>query len=139
MGVFDFLKKKKPEDEFLDLGGPGVGGPGGGFGPAGGFGAGGMAGMPPGVVVGGMPRMGGIPMQGPGFDMGPSMMPQMSPPTPMGAGQDQVENLRRSIESLNYKMDALKSLLENVGARLQNMETALKSAPQERGEGWGAF
>ena len=111
----------------MDLSTPGIGG-GADFGPA----------SPGGYGPGGLPAQAGMPMGGPGFDMGPSMMPQQMP-SPVGAGAEQIENLRRSVESLSYKMDTLKAALDNISARLANIETAMKASPQERGEGWGAF
>ncbi len=120
MGVLDFLKRKKKDDDFLDLGAPGT--VGGAYGPAGyPQGLGSDAGM--GQQAGGGP-MGGF-EQFPGTAQAGGMM----------AGND-VANLRNTVDAMNYKLDALKAALDAINARLANIESALKAVPTEKGEGW---
>jgi len=96
MGVLDFLKRKKKEDEFLDIGQD--------FGQRGGYGPGmeqpmGAAAPPTGIggELPGMPAMGGA---------------------------DEI--MKKDIETLNYKFDSLKATLDQINARLANIEQAIR-------------
>ena len=129
MAILDFLKKKKPED-FMSL-------PAGapvGYGPAGwpmpqqGFPTGPGAGFP------GPDMMSGLPPMEPLQQAPPTGFPQM--PT-MAPSQD-IENLRRQVEALNYKLDSIKAALDAINTRLANIETALRATPgmETKQEGW---
>lgn len=112
MALFDRFKKKKG-DEFMEL--P-AGMPGAGYGPA------------------------GFPPQGPGAGF-PPMEPGMMPPEAMGPPQGypqqpmpispgpDMENLRRNVETLNYKLDSIKAALDAINNRLANIESALRTTP----------
>ncbi|MBI2040984.1 MAG: hypothetical protein HYT16_02690 [DPANN group archaeon] len=124
MGILDIFKRKKKDDDFLDLGAPGT--TGGAYGPAGypqGYG-GDMGLGAPGQQAGG--QMGG------GFDQFPNPAGMQAG----GAAGGEIANLRNTVDALNYKLDALKAALDAINARLANIETALKAAPTEKGEGW---
>jgi len=135
MAIGDFFKRKK-KDDILDLGAAPVPGGPGGYGPAAFPGMPDMQGFPqmPGQQQGQMP-----------MDMGLPGMQGIPPPTPnfqqtAQMGSEQAENLRRSVEILNYKIDALKAAIDAINARLANIETALKAVPGEKQqEGWGTF
>ncbi|MFH0868942.1 MAG: hypothetical protein V1839_01815 [archaeon] len=123
MALFDRFRKKK--DDFMNF--P-AGMPGAGYGPAG---------FPP------MGQQQGGP--GAGFpDMGSSIpqdaQMQQYPQQPMAQpmGQD-IENLRRGVETLNYKLDSIKAALDAINTRLANIESALRTTPgfeAKQGEGW---
>jgi|SRR3989344_1140963 len=132
MDITSIFRRKK-KNELLDLGGGAQlpGGPGD-YGPAAGF---------PGQQ--GFPPVPAFPPQGAPMDMGMGGLPGMPPqqfqqPAP-SVSSDQIENLRRSIESVNYKLDALKAAMDSINARLANIEIALKASPTEKQEGWSTF
>jgi len=60
----------------------------------------------------------------------------MAPQQPMGfapqPSQD-METLRRTIETVNYKLDALKAGLDTINARLANIENAMRAPPGQQG------
>ena len=56
---------------------------------------------------------------------GPPGYPQ---PAPM-ARSPEIENLRRNVETLNYKLDSIKAALDAINNRLANIETALRTTP----------
>jgi hypothetical protein len=99
MGVLDFLKRKKKEDEFLDLGQD--------FGQRGGYG--------PGME----PSAGTAPPTGMGGEL-----PGMPGPMPAMGGSDEI--MKKDIETLSYKFDSLKATLDQINARLANIEQALR-------------
>ena len=109
MGVFDFLKKKKKEDDFLDLGAD-LGGKEADFGPAG---------QP--VTA---PTEPGPPLPG---------MPT-TPIAPVQPVSQDAEILKKNIETLNYKFDSVKAILDNINARLARIEAALKTPGQQQGQ-----
>ncbi len=123
--------KKKRKDDYLEVTPPAEEG---GYGPAG------YPGMPP---QGMPPQNQGMPgmenMPAPEF---PPMQQQMPPPLmPASMGQSmgsppEMEHLRQQVESINYKLDTLKAVLDSINSRLANVESALKASPTERGEGW---
>lgn len=107
MALFDVFKKKKNDFMELPMGQPA------GYGPAG---------FPP--------------QQGPGAGFPPADMPgappmdmqQFQQPVPMGPSPE-IENLRRNMETLNYKLDSIKAALDAINNRLANIETALRTTP----------
>jgi hypothetical protein len=109
MGILEKLrlKKKKEEDEFMNLGG---------VGPEMGIsGAPGPAGPAPGTAVPTMPTL------------EPMAAPQMAPP---GAAAD-TEIIKKEIETLSAKLDTLKSTLDNLNARIANMEAIMQSQKEK--------
>lgn len=120
MAITDIFKRKK-KDEFLDLGAAAPGAPSG-YGPA------------------AFPQPTFPPAPTQPVDLGLPGLPPTAGFQPIPAvSADQVENLRRSVESLNYKLDTLKAAVDSINARLANIEAALKASPVERQEGWSAF
>lgn len=142
MGILDMFKKKKGDD-FMDLGAMGAPGAPGGFGPAGMQGMQGMPGeQPMGQPFGqqpGMQGMGGLPpMPDMGQFSGPQQMQQpMMQQMPQMASPG-IDDLRRAIETLSYKLDALKAGIDSINSRLANIEAAFRATPTEGrpGEGW---
>jgi len=123
MAIFDFLRKKKPEDEFMGMGPMPAG-----YGPAG----------PPNPMGGGFPQMGAPP--GAGFPPMEGMpgMPQEMMGSPQGFAPQQgqqpdMETIRRTIETVNYKLDSLKAALDAINARLANIESAMRTTPGQQG------
>jgi hypothetical protein len=106
MGVLDIFKRKKKDEDFLELGAD-VGR--GGYGP------------------GAQAQPQSIPAEQPpaGFGDFPGMPAQ---PMPVGA---EGEIIKKDVETLNYKMDSLKATLDQINARLTNIEQALKGK-----QGW---
>jgi ABC-type transporter Mla subunit MlaD len=51
---------------------------------------------------------------------------QMAPPVDM-------ESVRRTIETINYKLDSLKAALDAINARLANIESAMRTTPGQQG------
>lgn len=127
MAITDLFKRKKKPD-YLDL--EGVPGAVPGYGPAG-FGdqQQQMGGMPSMGMPGEMP---GLPSMEP-FPTGP-MMPQPMQQHAQAPGD--MENIRSQIESINYKLDTLKAVLDSLNTRLANIENALKATPGGREGGW---
>jgi len=117
MALLDIFKRKKRE-EYVELGKPDLG-------P---IEAPGVPGMPEAGQLPGLPG-------GPETAM-PSPMPSAggypaAPPIP----SPDMQNVIQQIQTLNYKLDALKAVLDTINTRLANIETALKTTPGER-EGW---
>jgi hypothetical protein len=123
MALFGMFKKRR-KDDYLEVTPPAEEG---GYGPAG------YPGMPPqGMPPQGMPGMENMPA--PEF---PPMQQQMPPPLMQPSmAPPEMEHLRQQVESINYKLDTLKAVLDSINSRLANVESALKAAPTERGEGW---
>ena len=115
MALLDIFKRKKRE-EYVELGTPETG-------PIG----------PPSLPGAPETQLPGMP--GPETAM-PSPMPSAggypaAPPIP----SPDMQNVIQQIQTLNYKLDALKAVLDTINTRLANIETALKTTPGER-EGW---
>ncbi len=116
MGVLDVFKRRK-KDEFMELEGEAGSGR---YGPAG-------------FPREEFPRLGPAPAQP--VDMG---LPEV-PAQPMADFTSRgSSDLRRDIETLSYKLDSLKSALDNISARLSAIESALRTqpAPEKPESGW---
>jgi hypothetical protein len=62
----------------------------------------------------------------------------MAPQQPMGFAPQappsaDIEMMRRTIETVNYKLDALKAALDTINARLANIENAMRAPPGQQG------
>ena len=111
MGFFDKFKKKKEED-FLDIGAEPAGA-GADFGPAS---APATPAAQPGPPLPGMPTT-----------------PIASTPQPATAN---LEIVKKNIETLSYKFDSIKAILDNMNARLARIESALKVSQQSGDTEW---